>query len=137
MTARRLLLASALALAWCWTAWHEDLEAAGWMFAHEHHHLHHETTPAGEPAHAPGHAAGEGADHQPVWARDLTPEGRLILPLLLATLAMGLGLAAPPAWLRSIPAPSARRRRPPWALDPGWNLPGPGVPAVTGPPRAR
>ena len=136
MTARRLLLASALALAWCWTAWHEDLEAAGWMFAHEHHH-HHETTPTGESAHPPGHAEHEGAEHQPVWARDLTPDGRLILPWLLAALAIALGLAPPPSWPRLIPFPPAGRRRPPWALDPGWHLLGPDVPAVTGPPLAR
>ena len=136
MTARRLLLASALALAWCWSAWHEDLEAAGWMFAHEHHHSHAATTaaPSGK---APEHQEDECSAHQPVWARDHAPEIRLGLPGLLIALALGLGLASLPPWPRLIPLPVSKRRRPPWTLDSGSHLLGLGVPAVTGPPVAR
>ncbi len=136
MTARRLLLASALALAWCWSAWHENLEAAGWMFAHEHHHSHPPAADAAS-AHAPGHADDEASEHQPVWARDHAPELRLGLPWLAIALVLGLGLASLPPWPRLIPLPVAGRRHPPWALDSGSHLLGLGVPAVTGPPYAR
>jgi hypothetical protein len=136
MTASRLLLASALALAWCWSAWHEDLEAAGWMFAHEHHHPHPTAADAASD-HAPGHADDEASAHQPVWARDHAPEIRLGLPWLLIALAPGLGLASLPPWPSSILLPVAGRRRPPWIFGPGGQLPGHGVPAETGPPGAR
>jgi hypothetical protein len=102
MTARRLLLASALALAWCWSAWHEDLEAAGWMFAHEHHHPHPTAADAASD-HAPGHADDEASAHR-----------RLQSALALARLRLPPAVtSAPPAALREVPpAPPAPPAKP-------------------------
>ena len=90
MLPRRVILALTLALAWCWGAWHEDLEGAGWMFEHEHHHRdHHAADQSGSDQHEPA----VDDDHQPVWARNFTPDVQVMpsLFLMFALLALVSG----------------------------------------------
>jgi hypothetical protein len=84
MVVRRLMIVITAALAWCWGVWHEELEGAGLMFDHDHHHSagHHGEDPAHEhpmPA--------DSDDHRPVVARDQFQDGR---PAILAQLLFAL-----------------------------------------------
>lgn len=134
MLRRRVILALTLALAWCWGAWHEDLEAAGWMFDHHHHphHRHHETNQSGSHEHTP--LCGD--DHKPVWARDLSKDAR-ILPCLqpeLSTLALG-GIWAPAFNPRMVDARirgGPKRRT--WDFDSVWIFVRRCAPDVAAPP---
>ena len=89
MRASRVISVLTLALAWCWGAWHADLEAAGWMFHHDHHHANHGH------AEASGHHQHDAEaedDHQPVWARDFKADARMA-PWLLLLLLTAAALA--------------------------------------------
>lgn len=68
MHLHRAILSLTLALCWCAAAWHGDLEAAGLMFDHDHHHA---ATPHDHADHthdAPDSALGTD-EHDPMWAR--------------------------------------------------------------------
>lgn len=109
----RLILVSTLALAWCWCAWHDELEGAGFMFEHGHFlPTHHDEA---EPGHA--HSTPSATDdHSDVWARDHFKDGRtsIATQLLLAAFALWccslLSLAQSP---RAATGSSRYRRRPP------------------------
>ena len=134
MLRRRVILALTLALTWCWGAWHEDLEAAGWMFDHhhQHHHRHHETNQSGSHEHTP--LCGD--DHKPVWARDLSNDA-LFLPLLqFLPATLGLGSIWAPAFnLRMVDVPiRGGPKRPTLDLDSIWNFVRRCAPDVAAPP---
>lgn len=121
MSFRRLILISTLALAWCWGAWHDELEGAGFMFDHEHHQpAHHKETESGHSHSVP--LAGD--DHRDVWARDQFKDGRsgVVVQILLAAFALWfcsfLFLAQRPR-LRT--KSSRYRRRPPDPVSP-WHF---------------
>lgn len=133
MLPRRVILVLALTLAWCWGAWHEDLEGAGWMFDHKHHHSdHHETD---QPA-SHNHTPLTGDDHKPVWARDVSHDARVLpfLQVLLAVVALA-GLWALAFNQRLIEAelrgrPKRRARN----FDPVWHFVRRCAPDVAAPP---
>jgi hypothetical protein len=133
MPPRRVILALTLALAWCWGAWHEDLESAGWMLDHEHHHQgHHEADQSGSHEHTPI----SGDDHEPVWARSLTNDIQVIpfLHLLFATLAV-VGIWSLAFNLREVDAPlRGRPKRRARDFDPIWNFVRRCAPDVAAPP---
>ena len=105
MSRLRALLAIMLAVTWCSTAWHVDLEAAGMMLEHQHHaHDDHDA------AHDP---VGAHDDHQDVFARDVANDQmRIAAPVVLWFTVVGLAswlIAA--RWQRRTELTVPRRRR--------------------------
>lgn len=132
MISRRFTFMLALTLAWGWGAWHEDLEAAGWMLEHQHlHHSHHETAERGAHEHPPG-----AEEHSPFWARDVVNDSRL-LPLVLL-LFVALALPGLRSLVLNAATAEARirtdRKRRSRASDPPWHFVRRCAPDVAAPP---
>lgn len=115
MSLRRAIFALTLALCWCAAAWHGDLEAAGLMFEHEHHHA---ATPHDHADHT--HAAPDSAlgtdEHDPMWARHGLRDAVIACagPLLLGAVCLvALMLAAHAFSSRLRTLVAAVRQRPP------------------------
>ncbi len=68
MSLPRAMLSLTLALCWCAAALHGDLEAAGLMFDHDHHHASAPHDHADHTHDAPESTLGTG-EHDPLWAR--------------------------------------------------------------------
>jgi len=86
----RIFILSLMTLAWGAGFFHTSLEAAGWLFEHEHHH------PAfHDPAHGHSHehTAGDGDDHEPLWAAQPNAQASLLLAVISSL------LLAPPLFL--------------------------------------
>ncbi|WP_156469249.1 hypothetical protein [Cephaloticoccus primus] len=86
MPAPRVIIALLMVFAWGTGFFHQSLEAAGYLFEHEHHHpAYHD--PANDHAHE--HNAGDGDDHTPLWAQH-NPQGAVLFAafavLLLAAI---------------------------------------------------
>jgi len=84
LSCARIFILSLMTLAWGAGFFHTSLEAAGWLFEHEHHH------PAyHDPAHgnAHEHTVGDGDDHEPLWAAQPNAQSSLLLAIVTALLA--------------------------------------------------
>jgi len=72
-----------MTLAWGTGFFHTSLEAAGWLFEHEHHHpAYHD--PAHDHSHE--HTVGDGDDHEPLWAAQPASQSSLLLAVIAALL---------------------------------------------------
>jgi hypothetical protein len=136
MLQRRVITALALALAWCWGAWHQDLEGAGWMFDHQHHHSDHHGS-----EHSASHDHGPltDDDHEPVWARDVSHDARVLpfLQLLLAVAALaGLWTLTFQQRLTD-PCVRCRLQRLAWSFGRVWHFVRRCAPDVAAPPALR
>lgn len=119
------ILAVVSAVLLCSSVWHADLEAAGWMFEHEHHSTdhHHGSQSSGTDAH--DHSVPlTGEDHDPVWMRSVVEGGAVEVALFSgdSILAGWIGL-----WLvLSLSARScageAVPRSPPRCLEKRWRF---------------
>lgn len=133
MSLRRAMLAMILALAWCGTALHQDLEATGWMLEHDHH------LPAHHQAEAPSslpQSLPTNGDHEPVWARGQIQDGRIAVVVqgVLAVVVLFLLTLPGVRLLRLLTEGLPVLSGGPPPLDPVWSFVRRCAPDVAAPP---
>ena len=128
----RFTLAGLIVLSWCCCAWHEGLEAAGWLPEHTHHH--HTASTTGEHPEEHHHAE-VGDEHDPVWARERSDDSRQALDAALSGHPPEPGDFHSPA-RETDAALSSEIWRPPPSQDsgPGWLFARRCAPEATAPP---
>jgi len=126
-----------MTLAWGAGFFHTSLEAAGWLFEHEHHHpTYHDSTQG----HSHEHTAGDGDDHQPLWAAQPASQASFLLAVISALLLTPplflLAHWALSALLRAACAHAAPLRRINWGntCDPVWHFVRRCAPDIAAPP---
>jgi len=121
----RILIVCLMTLAWGAGFFHASLEAAGWMFEHEHHHpSYHDLAHS----HAHEHTAGDGDEHEPLWAALPYSPSAALLAAIAALLLTPLFLLACSALSALLCAARARAASPCWRIawqhtrDPVWHF---------------